>query len=105
MNKPQPSRDGHDLDALFALARAGRPDTARAEYGFETRLMARLHARRQPEALSLWAVLTWRMAPFFAACVVALALWNSELTAQTRDAEDLSALQNPEAADIIGGMN
>ncbi len=105
MSNSQPNRDGLDLDALFALARERRPDTARAEYGFETRLIARLRARRQPEALSLWAVLTWRMAPFFAACVVALAIWNSELSAQTRDAEDLSVLQNPEAADIIGGMN
>ena len=30
------------LDALFRAARADAPDTARAEYGFETRLLARL---------------------------------------------------------------
>jgi hypothetical protein len=30
------------LDALFAAARLAAPDTSRLEYGFETRLTARL---------------------------------------------------------------
>ncbi len=30
------------LDALFSAARAALPDTARAEFGFETRLAARI---------------------------------------------------------------
>ncbi len=105
MNEPLPSASGPDLDALFALARGERPDTSRAEYGFETRLLARLHERTLSCPVALWAGLTWRMAPFFAACVVALAIWNSELAAQTSDAAYLSLLQNPESADMVEGLN
>ncbi len=59
------------LDKLFAAARQEKPDTSRAEYGFETRLMARLRA--QPEPWWTWA---WRLMPGFAAVVVALAVWD-----------------------------
>lgn len=62
------------LDRLFAAARTAKPDTARAEYGFETRLLARLRAeRRQP---ALWAAWTWRLIPAFAVFVLALGVWN-----------------------------
>ena len=42
MNAPDPDRQ---LDALFALARERRPDTSDVEFGFETRLMARVRAQ------------------------------------------------------------
>jgi hypothetical protein len=90
------------LDALFAAARAQRPDTSRAEHGFETRLMARLRERRQPDAASLWSVVTWRMAPFFAACVVALALWQANVPTDSDDAAVVSGLNNPVAGEIWG---
>jgi|GEM_PF-5119885 len=35
------------LDWMFAAARVARQDTARAEYGFETRLLARLRVERE----------------------------------------------------------
>ena len=62
------------LRMLFASAREFKPDTSRAEYGFEARLMARLRAERSKPAL--WAVWAWRLIPAFAAFVVLLGIWN-----------------------------
>ena len=56
------------LNRLFQAARAGRPDTARAEYGFETRLLALLRANRKQPAP--WYAFTWKLMPAFAAVVV-----------------------------------
>jgi hypothetical protein len=86
------------LDALFALARTRRPDTSAAEYAFETRLLARLRAQR--ETGSIWAIASWRLAPFFAACVVALAVWQAETASETSDAATIAGLTNPVAADL-----
>ena len=58
-----------NLDKLFQAARADKPATARAEYGFETRLMARLRAERSRPV-------TWRLLPAFAAIVIVLGVWN-----------------------------
>ncbi|MEI6085435.1 MAG: hypothetical protein WCS70_14205 [Verrucomicrobiota bacterium] len=56
-------------DKLFKAAREAKPDTSRAEYGFETRLLARLRAERsQP--------ISWRLLPVFAAIVLMLGVWN-----------------------------
>jgi hypothetical protein len=89
------------LDALFAQARAHRPDTSRAEYGFETRLMARLRAQRQPQSAgSVWAMVSWRMIPLFAACVVALAIWQTETASDATDTDTVASLNNPVAADL-----
>jgi hypothetical protein len=60
------------LDALFAAARASAPDTSRAEYGFETRLTARLRAE-DAGSLFAWA---WRLCPFFAALALAVGWWS-----------------------------
>jgi hypothetical protein len=62
----------HKLNALFAAARASTPDTSRAEYGFETRLAARLRAENASSLFS-WA---WRLCPFFAALALAVGWWN-----------------------------
>jgi hypothetical protein len=63
------------LDALFTAARAEAPDTSRLEYGFETRLMARLR-EESGASLFVWA---WRLCPFFAALALAIGWWsNSE---------------------------
>jgi len=97
MNEPSENSKPDHLDALFATAREHRPDTSRAEYGFETRLLARLRERRQPDAVSLWSVVTWRMAPFFAVCVVALALWQAEVSSESNDAAVAAGLNNPVA--------
>lgn len=60
-----------DLDALFRAVRTEAPDTTRAEFGFETRLFARLREERSPGVFA-WA---WKLAPFFAAIAIAAGWW------------------------------
>ncbi len=71
-----PSAHDDALDALFATARARRPDTARAEFGFETRLLARLAAERNEQPgwrdFTTWC---WRLLPGFAVVTLVFALW------------------------------
>lgn len=65
-------------DKLFKAARATKPDTSRVEYGFETRLLARLRTERsQPVAWFAW---TWKLMPVFAAVVLALGIWGWPLS-------------------------
>ena len=64
------------LNRLFQAARQHPPDTARVEYGFETRLRARLRAERARPAAWPWAAVTARLLPVFAAIVVALGAGN-----------------------------
>ena len=61
------------LDKLFAATRGVKPDTSRAEYGFETRLLAKLRAARD-QALP-WYAFAWKLIPAFATVVVALGVW------------------------------
>jgi hypothetical protein len=62
-----------NLDRLLKAA-AARPETARAEFGFETRLLARLRAEREQEAP--WLAWAWRLTPLFAAVTLLLAAWS-----------------------------
>lgn len=93
-NKDQDNR----LDALFALARAHRLDHSAAEFAFETRLLARLRSRVAPG--SVWAKVAWRLMPLFAACVVALTIWQAEVASDTSDVANIAGLNNPVAADL-----
>jgi hypothetical protein len=90
-----------DLDALFTRAGAARPDTARAEYGFETRLLARLRQGRPME--SVWGALSWRMMPFFTALVFILVLWHAQVVAESRDNQQIDYLAN--TADLTVNLN
>jgi hypothetical protein len=92
-----------DLDALFALARARRPDTSKAEFAFETRLMARLHSHHDNG--SMLAMVAWRLIPFFGAGVAALFLWQAEVTTEATDAAGIAGLQNPETVDLWTSLN
>jgi hypothetical protein len=92
-NLPDP-----ELDVIFALARSRRPDTSAAEFAFETRLIARLRARREDH--SAWATVSWRLLPFFAACIVALTFWQAEVSSDANDAAAVATLTNPVAADL-----
>jgi len=68
------------LNELFRAARTSRPDTSRAEYGFETRLMAVLRERRmQPTS---WAGVAWRLMPIFAAIVLVAGAWSYSVQSQ-----------------------
>ena len=95
MNESHPDPE---LDALFARARAQRPDTSAAEFAFETRLLARLRA--QHEAGSIWALVSWRLIPLFAACVLALTIWQDEASSDASDAATIDGITNPVAADL-----
>jgi hypothetical protein len=63
-----------NLDKLFKVARAMKRDTSRVEFGFETRLLARLHTERAQAAP--WFAFAWKLVPAFAAIAVALGVWN-----------------------------
>jgi hypothetical protein len=60
------------LDSLLAAARTDQPDTSRMEFGFETRLAARLREDTRG-SLAAWA---WKLCPFFAALALAVGCWN-----------------------------
>jgi hypothetical protein len=62
------------LNRLFAAARTAPPDTAAVEYGFETRLLARLRSER--ESNLSWAVWSWRLMPALATLVIAVGVWS-----------------------------
>jgi hypothetical protein len=91
------------LDPLFARARAHRPDTGRAEYAFETRLLARLREAKKP--VSAWGLVSWRMIPLFAVLVLGLAVWQIELGPDSQEAAQVASLQNPEAADLVASFS
>jgi hypothetical protein len=79
MTDPKPT-PRHDLHALLGTVRAHRPDTSRLEYGFETRLLARLREERSTSVFA-WA---WRLCPYFAALAVAAAFWSRTTTAMVQ---------------------
>jgi len=61
------------LNGFFKAARSAKPDTAPAEYGFETRLLARLRTER--ELSVAWPAIAWRLVPAFVAVVAAIGVW------------------------------
>ena len=99
MNDPQSDAQ---LDSLFAQARARRADTSAIEYGFETRVMARVRAEKQPG--SIWAMVSWRMMPFFAACVLGLVVWRADILVEVDDAEQTAAVDNPSSLESLGNF-
>ena len=104
MNEPHPNPDA-ELDALFARARAQRPDTSAAEYAFETRLLARLRDERRPAPDSVWAAVSWRLSPIFGACVIGLAIWHSQVVAAADEAASVASLENPGIVDWWNGAD
>lgn len=91
------------LDPFFVRARARRPDTARAEYAFETRLLARL--RESGKSPSAWGMVSWRMIPFFALFVLGLAFWQVQAGSISQEAVQVASVQNPEAADMLASFD
>jgi hypothetical protein len=92
--------DSSSLDPLFARARALRPDTARAEFAFETRLLARLRGAQKP-AHSGMGLLAWRVVPYLALLVLGLGVAQLETSRESQEAEQAASLQNPEAVDLF----
>jgi hypothetical protein len=89
------------LNQLFQAARGSRPDTSRAEYGFETRLLAAIRElRKQPTP---WASLTWRLMPVFAAIVVVTGVWSYNVQSQTGAEAALGTGAETAFAGLLGG--
>jgi hypothetical protein len=83
------------IERLLRAVRDEAPDTARLEFAFETRLLARLRDERSTSVFA-WA---WKLAPFFAAVVVAVGLWNRATAAHLNATASLVAdavRQHPE---------
>jgi hypothetical protein len=76
------------LDTLFAAARREEgTDLSRVEFGFETRVSARLREERSASVYS-WA---WKLCPFFAAIALAAGVWSRTTAARVQaDASVLS---------------
>ncbi len=96
------SNHNPQLEALFALAREHRPDTSALEYAFETRLMARLRESRSTS--SVWAMVSWKLAPIFAFCLITLTVWYSQVAAQTSEAEQIAYIENPGTLDSVSTL-
>ena len=88
------------LDPLFARARAVRSDTARTEFAFETRLLARLREARTPVRSGM-GVLAWRLLPYLALIVLGLGAVQWKTGHESQEAEQAASLQNPEAVDLF----
>ncbi len=102
MKPTPPSLSEAELDALLAQARAARLDTSRAEYGFETRVLARWR-RRSPAAM--WGVLSWRLMPVFAAVALVLFFWQEHTMAEMHEVDQVASLENIDTADVGDNLN
>ena len=83
------------IDRLLNAVRRESIETSRLEFAFETRLLARLRDERSASVFA-WA---WKLAPFFAAVVVAVGLWHRPTAAQLNATASLMAdavRQHPE---------
>jgi hypothetical protein len=66
-------RDDDRFKRLFADARKSQPYNANLEYGFETRLMAKINEQRgKQKPFYSWA---WRLMPAFVSAVLILGIW------------------------------
>ncbi len=81
------SNSDEQMERLFEAARDEQPDTTRDEWGFETRVMARLREERDLSTSTFaWA---WRLCPFFAALALAAGLWSRTTDARVRASSSL----------------
>ncbi len=76
------------LDGLFAAARKAGLYHRYAEYGFETRVMAKICAAREGQRSYL--VWTWRLIPVFVSIIILLGIWIYAF--EPRSMSDLGAL-------------
>jgi hypothetical protein len=80
--------DDENLDRLFAAARRAEPYRSEIEYGFETRLMAKIRARNEGRApYLLWS---WRLIPVFISLIILIGIWT--YTAESPSVIDINAI-------------
>jgi hypothetical protein len=89
------------LNQLFHATRRSRPNTSRAEYGFETRLLAAL--REDREQPTPWSVLVWRLMPVFAAIVVVTGVWSYSVQSETGTEAALGTGGETALAGLVAG--
>jgi hypothetical protein len=81
-------RDDDGLERLFAAARKSQLYNANLEYGFETRLMAKINEQRgRQKPFYCWA---WRLMPAFVSLVLILGIW--VFAAEYRQLVDLNTI-------------
>jgi hypothetical protein len=83
------------IDRLFAAARKAKACKTDIEYGFETRLMARIRAIRERQMpFPLWA---WRLIPVFVSIVIFLgiSIYSSRYS-RTADLSAITGIDNEE---------
>ncbi len=99
-----PAQPPSELDRLFAEARAQRADTSRAEFAFETRLLARM--KQPPPALtSVWVRINWQLMPAFALAVIGLMIWEILISQAAVEAQQTALVENPEASELLANFN
>jgi hypothetical protein len=65
--------DDDKLERLFAAARKAELYRSEMEYGFETRVMAKIRAKNEGRVpYLLWA---WRLIPVFISLVILIGIW------------------------------
>ncbi|MGD1074610.1 MAG: hypothetical protein ABR903_00820 [Thermodesulfovibrionales bacterium] len=76
------------LDRFFAAAREAELYDPKKEYGFESRVMAEIRAKREGQIpFFVWA---WRLIPVFISIVILLGIWT--YSSESRYTTDLSAV-------------
>jgi hypothetical protein len=83
-------QNDNKLDRLFAAARKAELYEPNREYGFETRVMAKIRAQRERQAP--FPLLAWRLIPFFVSLVIFLGIWI--YSSEPHQITDLSAIAN-----------
>ena len=91
------------LDVLFEKARSVEPDVSRTEFGFETRLLARMRSEKERHVpVFEWM---WRLVPVFTAITISLGAWYYYLPENTFDFSTAVAAQmdDPVAGAYMNG--
>jgi len=91
------------LDILFDKARSMEPDVSRTEFGFETRLMARMRSERERNVpVFEWM---WRLVPVFTAITISLGTWYYYVPDNTVDfgTAVIAQMSDPVAAIYMNG--
>jgi len=78
------------IERLFATARKAELYTTEREYGFETRVMARIRAARERQ--NSFLVWEWRLIPLFVSLIIFLGIWI--YTSESGSVVDLSAIMH-----------
>ena len=81
-------KDNDRIERLFAAARKSHVYDAKLEYGFETRVMAKIREQRNAQQpFFSWA---WRLIPAFVSAVLILGIWT--YMAEHKQLLDLSSI-------------